>query len=123
MLLLASCASSSGKQAEISASCAPSGPMISIKAQRGVFDRRCLAAPADQAFTIVFDNRDPGEPHNVAIFSDDPSAKPMATVLFRGEEFSGPKKVTYRVGALAGGRYFFRCDAHPRVMTGAFMVD
>ena len=124
LLLLVSCTSSSGKRgAEISASCVPSGSMISIKAQRGIFDTRCIAAPANQAFTIVFDNRDPGEPHNVAILSDDPSAKPEGTVLFRGEEFSGPKRVTYRVGALAAGRYFFRCDLHPRVMTGAFLVE
>ena len=124
LFLLASCTSSIDKRdAEISASCVPSGPVISIKAQRGIFDTRCLAAPANQAFTIVFDNRDPGEPHNVAILSDDPAAKPDATVLFRGEEFSGPKKETYRVGALAGGRYFFRCDLHPRVMTGSFVVD
>lgn len=126
LLVLAACSSGGTAQQggghEDAAMCAPSGTTLSIKAQRNIFDTKCLAAPAAQAFTIAFDNRDSAEPHNVAIFDQDPMEKQDARVLFRGEEFTGPKTVTYRVGALAAGEYHFHCDVHPRVMFGMLIV-
>lgn len=49
--------------------------------------------------------------------------KADAKVLFRGEQFRGPKTVTYRVAALATGEYHFHCDVHPTAMFGVFMVQ
>jgi hypothetical protein len=76
-----------------------------------------LVAPASKAFALVFDNRDPGTPHNVAIYTDSSAT----TALFVGETFNGPKVVTYHVPALPPGTYFFRCDVHPQ-MTGTLTV-
>ena len=100
------------------AACSPSGTELQIAADDVLFDRDCLAAPAGQAFTIAFENREP-VPHNVAVYTDSSAAEP----LFVGEIFSGPDTVTYRVDALEAGTYFFRCDVHPVQMIGTFVVE
>ena len=51
--------------------CSPSGTKLSITSFDSKFDKKCLAAPANQAFTIDFTNLDRGIPHNVAIYQDD----------------------------------------------------
>lgn len=123
-VLLAACSAPRGESVVRgdAASCRPAGTMLSIRAQRGIFDRSCLAAPAEQPFTIAFENRDAGESHNVAIFDENPLETAGARELFRGVEFTGSKQMTYSVGALPAGEYFFRCDVHPRVMVGALSV-
>jgi plastocyanin len=83
---------------------------------RHAFDRGCLAAPADTAFTIRLDNRD-SDMHNVNILDH-----PGGTSLFLGELVKGPKVVTYDVDPLAAGTYYFRCDVHPLQMNGDFLV-
>lgn len=76
-----------------------------------------MAAPADTPFTIRFDNRD-ADAHNVDILDH-----PGGTALFTGKIVTGPKIVTYRVEALPAGTYYFRCDIHPLVMHGVFLVS
>ena len=99
--------------------CVPDGASLMIRAQPSLaFDRACLAAPASQPFTIAFDNQENGVIHNVAIYTNSGAG----TALFRGALVTGPKTVTYRVGALVPGTYFFRCDVHPTKMTGRFIV-
>ncbi len=114
--------SASGSASEAStggsASCAPRGTELAIDAQGMAFSTDCLAAPAGKPFTIAFDNRDAGVPHNVSIFTDESAS----TALFTGDLVSGPKAITYRVDALDPGTYFFRCDVHPTTMTGTFVV-
>jgi plastocyanin len=100
------------------AACAPSGRDLAISAMNSAFDTGCLAAPAGKPFTIAFDNMDPGIPHNVSIYTDSSAT----TALFTGEMVTGPDTVTYEVGALEPGTYFFRCDVHPTTMTGTFVV-
>ena len=97
--------------------CSPNGTALSIRAFDGKFDKSCLAAPANQTFTIDFDNLDRGIPHNVAIYQDDTARK----MFFKGELIEGPNKITYSVPALPEGRFFFRCDPHPD-MNGTFIV-
>jgi plastocyanin len=97
-----------------SASCAPNGTELSISAADLSFDKDCLAAPADTAFTIAFDNTSQVL-HNVAILDG-------GTALFTGPTFTGPKITTYDVPALPAGTYTFRCDVHPTQMTGTFVV-
>jgi plastocyanin len=100
-----------------SATCAPQGTALSIVANDDKYDKDCLAAPADQAFTIDFDNQDRGIPHNVAIYDKANGNK----TLFQGEIIYGPEKTTYSVPAQAKGTYEFRCDPHPW-MVGTFIV-
>ena len=106
-----------GSSVASAATCSPNGTQLSITALDGKFDKDCLAAPANQAFTIDFDNLDRGIPHNVAIYADDTASK----TFFKGELIDGPGKTTYSVPALPEGRFFFRCDPHPD-MHGTFIV-
>ncbi len=131
LVLLAACSSGSSEPGasdpghnvhDPTASCALAATTLEIRANRNLFDRKCLAVPAGLPFTIAFDNRDDVEPHNIAIFSEDPMETPNANVLFRGEQFRGAKTVTYRIDALPVGTYHFHCDVHPAAMFGALMV-
>jgi len=98
--------------------CTAAGTQLSISASDKKFDKDCLAVPADQDFTIAFDNQDPGVPHNVAIYDTDRGDK----VLFKGDIIFGPNKVTYAVPAQPAGTYQFRCDPHDETMIGTFVV-
>jgi len=84
------------------------------------YDRDCLAAPANTAFKIDFDNKDSGVQHNVSIYTN----AGASTALLKGKIITGPKKITYDVKALAAGTYYFRCDVHPfGSMKGVFLVS
>jgi cytochrome c oxidase subunit 2 len=90
-----------------------------IAAKGTAFDKDCLAEPANKGFTLTFNNQDAGIPHNVAIFKGPDASAP---VVFRGALRPGPVVDKYQVPALAPGRYFFHCDAHPQAMTGTLVV-
>jgi nitrite reductase (NO-forming) len=110
--------STSAEPSTVAAACEPGGTALKVVALNSAFDTGCLAAPAGKPFTIAFDNQDPGVPHNISIYTDDSATES----LFVGDLVTGPKKVTYEVGALPAGTYFFRCDVHPTTMTGTFVV-
>jgi cytochrome c oxidase subunit 2 len=104
--------------------CSPAGTSLSVTAKNTAFDTKCLAAPADQAFTIKFDNQDAGVPHNVAIYTKDPA---QGGTLLGGatsatDTITGPATTSYQVKPLQPGTYLFRCDVHPTAMFGTFVV-
>lgn len=84
----------------------PAGGGLVIAAEGMRFDRATLEVPADEPFTLAFDNRD-AAPHNVAIYVDDS----FATPVFQGEIVSRTT-VTYAVPAVESGTYVFACDLH-----------
>lgn len=107
-----------GSAAEQAAACAPEGDELRVRADALAFDRHCLAAPPGRPLRIVFDNAE-AVPHNVAIYRDESATK----ALFSGDIVTGPKTVTYKVGPLPVGTYFYRCDLHPiPAMSGTFVV-
>jgi plastocyanin len=82
------------------------------------FDTNKITVPAGAKVTLVFTNNDK-VPHNVAFYETSAAAKS----IYVGEVFTGPKTVTYTFTAPSTpGTYFFRCDVHPSVMTGDFVV-
>jgi len=98
-------------------SATPPGPGeggVEIAAVDLAFTTDTVAIPAGEPFAIVFDNRDAGVPHNVAIYTDETAAE----ALFVGETFPGPRIERYEVPALDAGSLFFRCDVHPATMVG-----
>jgi len=97
--------------------CSPNGTKLSVTSFDSKFDKKCLAAPANQAFTIDFTNLDRGIPHNLSIYEDQTAGK----TFFKGGLIDGPGKATYSVHGLPAGTYFFRCDPHPD-MNGAFIA-
>jgi cytochrome c oxidase subunit 2 len=102
--------------------CSPTGTTLQIAAKNIHFDKTCLAAPANQTFTIDFDNQDPGVPHNVEIYTDKSATKRLGGATGVGDTVTGPAKTTYKVGALKPGTYYFQCDVHASAMQGTFVV-
>lgn len=87
-------------------------------AASGGFDPSALTVQAGAPITLEFDNQDPGVPHNVVIFGEDPAANPDATPIFSGELVTGVATATYDVPPLQAGTYFFHCEVHPATMVG-----
>src|SRR6266542_827552 len=102
--------------------CSPSGTNLELTAKAIAFDKTCLAAPAQTAFTLAFDNQDAGTLHNVHILAGDPASNPGAQSLFTGQFVTGVATTDYKVGALPPGTYYFQCDVHPPQMHGTFVV-
>jgi plastocyanin len=90
--------------------------VVQLAAANIAFTPTELTAPADQPFSLEFDNQDAGIPHNVEI------KDPSGGVAFQGEIFPGAEKRTYNVPALAAGSYTFVCTVHPN-MTGTLTVE
>ncbi len=100
---------------------AAAGPVvpITLTAQNIAFDSTTLTAPAGSTVVMTFVNKDTNIPHNFALYTD----ATTATKIFTGDIVTGPKTVTYTfVAPSKPGNYFFRCDVHPEMMTGTFMV-
>ena len=93
---------------------------LKVTAQNFAFDTKTITVPAGAAVTITFVNNDASAVHNIAIYNDSTAA----TSIFKGENITGPKTTTYQFTAPSkSGTYFFRCDAHPTIMTGSFVVE
>jgi cytochrome c oxidase subunit 2 len=105
--------------------CAPAGTQLKIDAIPSLkFDTDCLAAPADQAFTIEFNNKDDaGIPHNVDIYDKDPAqgGEHLAAAADINDTITAPDSTTYEVDGLDPGNYYFQCDVHTG-MNGDFVV-
>ncbi len=92
---------------------------ISLSAQNIAFDQSTITVPAGAHIVMTFNNKDSGVVHNFALYTDS-SAK---TKIFMGDFVTGPKTVTYTFDAPSTpGTYYFRCDIHPTVMFGNFVV-
>jgi plastocyanin len=94
------------------------GGEVTVTAQALAFDTDAIELPAGRATTIVFDNQDPGQQHNIAIY---PSEGDFSEPLFRGDIITGPDTITYQVPPLDPGTYYFHCDVHP-AMNGSVVV-
>ena len=99
------------------ATCEPSGTTLTITASGTKFDKNCLAAPANQAFTINYDNKDQ-LPHNIVILT----SHSATDAIFKADLFRGPATKTFTVPGLAPGTYAFHSDSNPAEMSGTFMV-
>jgi plastocyanin len=117
-LLGAACSSgTSSSSLKQMATCSPSGSALRIQAQNLHFDRDCLAAPANQPFTITLNNQENGIPHNVSIYPNGQAGN----ALFKGGIVTGVQSTVYRVQGLRAGTYYFQCDVHPD-MNGALVI-
>jgi plastocyanin len=79
-----------------------------------------VTAPAGVAFTIAFDNQDPSQQHNVAIYPE--GGEPPA--IFSGQPIvTGPAMVEYDVPPIEAGTYAFICEVHPTTMVGTLTAE
>jgi len=97
-------------------------PFVKIVAQDNTFDTDCFTAPPDRRFRIYLRNRDKEAPHNISIYSADPSADRDAQQLFKGDPVKAPWQTEYSVDALPAGRYWFQDDKTPD-MNGVIQID
>jgi cytochrome c oxidase subunit II len=94
--------------------------MIDLVAQNLAFNQTTITVPAGAEVMINFDNKDNGIPHNFSLYTDSTASK----AIFVGQIITGPSTITYAFAApTAPGTYFFRCDVHPTMMTGTFIVQ
>ncbi len=92
---------------------------VSLTAQGLAFDKSVVTVPAGATITLHFVNKDGGVPHNVAIYENE-TAK---TIIFQGKRITGQQTIDYTFTApTTPGTYFFRCDVHPTMMRGQFVV-
>ena len=85
------------------------------------FNMPTITVPAGAHVTINFNNMDSGIAHNFSLFTDSSAAPPA---IFQGQIITGPNTITYNFTApTQPGTYFFRCDIHPTIMTGSFIVN
>jgi plastocyanin len=91
---------------------------INLVAKGMAFDTKTITVPAGAAVTINFNNQDT-VPHNFSLFTDSTATPPA---LFQGQIVKAAT-ITYTFTApTTPGTYFFRCDIHPTIMTGSFIV-
>ncbi len=92
---------------------------VTLTAQNIAFDKSTITVPHGSQVVMTFKNMDSGVVHNFALYTDS-SARNR---IFAGDFVTGVKTVTYTFTApSAPGTYYFRCDVHPTVMYGSFVV-
>ncbi len=97
----------------------PPSAVVDLVAKNVAYNTSTITVPAGADVTVNFDNQDANIPHNFAVY-DTSAAK---TAIFQGKIITGPGKITYNFTAPdKPGTYFFRCDVHPTIMTGQFIV-
>jgi plastocyanin len=102
--------------------CADPCETVEIAAQNIAFDKRELRVSSGGNVRIRFTNNDAGVEHNVAVYQSSTNLTAVAPGAI-GATFPGPGVVDEVVFAKpAAGAYFFRCDVHPTIMTGNFIV-
>ena len=98
----------------------PTPVTLDLVAKGIAFNMTTITVPAGANVVINFANQDAGIFHNFSLFADS-SATPPA--LFQGTVTQGLSTATYKFTApTKPGTYFFRCDIHPTIMTGSFIV-
>lgn len=92
---------------------------VDLAANNIRFNKSTITVPAGARVTMNFDNQE-SVPHNFALYE----TSQAQNVIFKGEVITGPKTIVYTFDAPEEpGTYFFRCDIHPRNMTGQFIVE
>jgi hypothetical protein len=98
----------SGRPASPPASAAPlPAGDVTVTAQGISYVTKTFDAPANKAFTIVFDNQASGIAHDVDLFDT------SGNKVFNGDPVVGVGNVVYNVGALPAGTYSYVCSLHP----------
>jgi plastocyanin len=99
---------------------APKSVTIELIAKHKAFNLKTMTVPAGAHVIINFHNEDTITPHNFALYTDS-SAQ---TELFKGKIALVTKRLVYDFMAPSQpGTYFFRCDIHPKMMFGDFIVE
>lgn len=98
---------------------------INLSAQNLLFNLSTITVPHGATITVNFQNNDAGIQHNFSVYQSGSASTGNATgPIFVGKLISGVSSTTYTFTAPSTpGTYFFRCDVHPTMMTGTFIVS
>ncbi len=93
--------------------------VVDITAQNIAFNLSTITVPAGSTVIVHLNNLDNFVPHTFSVYTDSSASSP----IFQGSAVTGPAIMTYTFTAPATpGTYFFRCDIHPVMMNGQFIV-
>lgn len=90
---------------------------VTISSENLEFDVATIEAPADEAFTITYNNNE-GQPHNVAILVEEGGDEIVVSDVITGPDATQDIEVP----ALDAGTYYFFCEIHPD-MEGTIVVS
>ncbi|HVX16500.1 MAG TPA: cupredoxin domain-containing protein [Acidimicrobiales bacterium] len=114
MAVVAACGSSGSSSKSPSGTCtAVTGGKVTVDAKDLQFTQRCLTVAAGQPFTVTFDNKDSGTPHDWVLKG---AGSKVGT-----EIITGGHEATAKVPALKAGDYTYVCTVHPN-MSGTLKV-
>jgi len=119
------------KTAPVASAGGSSGPIgaagqpvsVAVLAKDLKFDKSQIAVAAAAELTVTLDNEDAGVSHNIAFY---PSARQTSAGdrIAGVDTFPGPAKMDLKFTVPAKpGKYFYRCDVHPDLMTGQLAVQ
>jgi plastocyanin len=106
-------------------SAAPPAATLNLTSENSRFSAATLEVPADKPFAITFDNQDAGVIHDVGIQESilmPGAALRTWSLIFDGQDVTGPGQATNNVPPLKAGTYKFICTFHPAQMTGELTV-
>jgi len=86
--------------------------ILEISSSGTSFTTNCLVAPAEEEFTVTYDNPEPIL-HNFALYTEE-----GGDVIGATDQQTGPVVQELPVEALDAGEYYFQCDVHPTTMRG-----
>jgi cytochrome c oxidase subunit 2 len=102
---------------------APDAQQIAIVGENILFDIDEIIVESESQVVVSFDNRDPGPPHNWALYESEEAALSAVPAIAGSPIVTGPVVQEIVFDPPEPGTYFFRCDVHPVAMTGTFEVQ
>ena len=88
----------------------PPAADVTVTAEGIAFDTATLSTTAGKPFTIAFQNKDAGIPHDIEIVDAG------GAILCEGETITGVANTVYTVSPLGAGTYKFQCKWHPNMV-------
>ena len=96
---------------------------VTIVAESIAFDTDTITVEADgRPVIVIMDNQDDAVPHNFAVYTDDTASEQLTSTSI-GEICTGVCDNDVQFELPGPGTYYFRCDVHPTIMTGEFIVE
>jgi plastocyanin len=97
------------------------GQTVQVIAKNIAFDLKEIRINSGGQVRIRLDNQEAVK-HNIAFYKSATDITPVSTGSV-GLQFEGPARDDTVFDVPAAGSYFFRCDVHPTIMTGTFVVQ
>jgi plastocyanin/mono/diheme cytochrome c family protein len=97
------------------------GQTVEVIANLVAFNVREIRVNADGQVRVRFDNQETVQ-HNIAFYESSTDITPVSPGSV-GITFAGPAMDDTVFAIPAAGTYHFRCDVHPTIMTGSFIVQ